>query len=70
MFCVYDNDKPCSVEGFKVHESWKTHKFETFKEALEYLKDWLGDFDTLPDNYDGQPYEYGSYGDTVKIVEE
>lgn len=69
MYGVFENGKPCSIEGFPhMHPSWNNHKYPTFAEALEYLKKWLGAY-SPPENYDGSAYDYDGYGDVVEIKE-
>ncbi len=72
MFGVFDNNKPASVEGFPQltkGNGWDTHLFPTFAEAVQYAKDWLGQWDTLPDGWDGKPYNYSGYGDKIEVRE-
>lgn len=70
-YCVLDNGRPASVEGFPGLVGWKQHRFETYAEALGHAIMWLGD-DTipLPLDWDGAPFDYNSHGDMIQIREE
>lgn len=71
MFCVYDNDKPASVEGYPyMHSSWKNHRFETFEEAQKYARNWLGELEILCPNEPNSRVDYSGYGDMIEIREE
>lgn len=72
MFNVYDNNKPASSAGFPnlKYSDWARNSFASFQEALSYAKNWLGQWDNLPDGWDGSPHDYSSYGDTIEIRKE
>jgi hypothetical protein len=68
-FGVFENERPCSVEGYPGCKTWKNHKFHTFAEAVAYLKYWLGPVYSpcLPDDYNGSPLDYDGCEDIVEI---
>jgi hypothetical protein len=70
MFSVYDGGSAAKYNDPTTTSIWRTNTFTSFEQALKYTKDWLGDYDTLPDNWDGKAYDYSGYGDTIEIVEE
>jgi hypothetical protein len=41
--------------------------FPTFAEAFAYARLWLGEYENLPENWDGSPYDYSGYGDLIEI---
>ena len=61
---VFDNDKPAVIKGGK---DWNDNFFRDFVDALKYAKSWLGEYDTLPDDYQGEPYDYNGHGDIIEI---
>jgi hypothetical protein len=63
-YFVLDNGKPAIMEDSKV---WNKHFYTDFGQALGYAKNWLGEYDTLPENYQGDPYDYSGYGDKIEI---
>lgn len=67
MYQVMENGKPCDSTGFAWAKSWQCSKFNTFEDALNYAKHWLGQFDTIPSDWDGSPYDYSGDGDFIKI---
>lgn len=72
-FCVYDNSKPASGEGFPYLKrvEWACHSYKSFPEALTYTKEWLGHLSiVLPDDWQGQPLDYSGYGDMIEIRQE
>lgn len=72
MFQVFENDKPCDKTGFTWAKTWETSKFNTFQEALQYAKKWLGAFGENVDLYlttPNVPYNYSGYGDMIVIKE-
>ena len=67
-FLVKENGKNCNGEDFNLSNvRWATNEFPTFEEAIEYTKQWLGTIYTLPDNWDGNKYDYSGYGDNISI---
>lgn len=61
FFAVYEDGKPCSPEGFKwakASNGWGQYKFETFEQALNYAKSWLGEWANFPETWDGKLYKY------------
>ncbi|MDE1833835.1 MAG: hypothetical protein KGH64_00695 [Candidatus Micrarchaeota archaeon] len=72
---VYDNNKPASVKGFPLLAKlgWDNHEFDTWDEAFEYAKKWLGDYDNLPETMlerTSFKVEYSGYGDYLEIRRE
>lgn len=70
MFTVYDNGRLARYPEVNVGASWDNCSFPTFEAAVSYAKQWLGQWDTLPPNWDGSSYNYDGYGDTIEIREE
>ena len=70
MFRVYENGKLADCFHFPVDRSWMQSPFKTFAEAVKYAKDWLGQWNSLPDNWDGKPYDYSGCGSVIEIREE
>lgn len=67
---VLDNNKP-AILNFITYKDWSCFEYKTFDEALNYAKLWLGDLsETIPNNWDGSPYDYNGYGDTISIIKE
>ena len=62
---VFDNDKPAIIKDSK--KGWNNNFFREFADALKYAKSWLGEWDTLPENYQGEPYDYNGYGTMIEI---
>lgn len=67
MFVVKDSGKDAVIEKGMLY--WQKCRFEKFDEAVIYARHWLGEWDTLPTDWDGSPYDY-SGGDTIYIVKE
>lgn len=70
MFSLYDNGKPASAVGYPELEGkgWKSHCFDTYEEADEYVRKWLGQlYIQLEPN---RPVDYSGYGDLIEIREE
>lgn len=69
MFQVFDNDRPARHPDCDVSPSWKTHEFETFKEAYEYALNWLGPYGKGITLMLDKPFPYSGYGDVIEIRE-
>ncbi len=61
---VLDNGNPAIIQNSDV---WNKHFYRNFDQALEYTKKWLGEYDSLPNNWQGEKYDYSGYGDTIEI---
>lgn len=70
MFQVFDNNKPADCHHHGVHKSWDNSKFNTFDEAQEYARKWLGQVagDLVPEEVN-EKIDYSGYGDTIEIRE-
>lgn len=66
-FQVFDNNRPADCRHCAVGKDWNKSCYPTFKEAYAYAEQWLGDTYKLPDNWDGSPFNYSGYGDTIEI---
>ena len=60
---VLDNSEPAIIKG----TCWNKYFYTDFGQALAYAKNWLGEYDTLPEDYQGDPYDYSGYGDKIEI---
>jgi len=47
---------------------WDKYSFDTKKEAIQYARDWLGEWNLLPDDWDGESFDYGPSIIEVKEV--
>ena len=71
-FIVLENNKPAIIPN-TCH--WFNCEFETFAEAYEYMKDWLGPYGkefgfSIPkSSILNKEYDYNGYGDTIMIKE-
>lgn len=63
---VFDNDRPAIIH-IDSKNGWNNNFFRDFTQALKYAKSWLGVQDTLPENYQGEPYDYSGFGDMIEI---
>jgi hypothetical protein len=70
MYAVYERGIPARFPEMEVDPSWDNHQFPTFLEAITYAKQWLGEWDTIPEEWDGKSYDYDGYGDTIEIRKE
>jgi len=66
MFEVFENDKSCNNTQFNVHKSWKNSKFNTYQEAKEYARKWLGGY-IMPKDWDGSKFDYSGSGSIIEI---
>ena len=64
-YVVLDNGKPATLWGI---ECWETNEFSSFEEALGYATDWLGEWNSLPPDWDGRAYSYSDGGDVIEII--
>ena len=67
QYCVYDNGKPARYPDCKVDDSWDNNVFFTFDEAFAYARNWLGEWDMLPSDWNGSSLDYSGAGDTIEI---
>lgn len=75
MFTVFDSEKRAIGSNFGIRgECWNNASFSTFAEAVNYARNWLGEYpiphNILPENWDGSEIDYSGYGDTISIREE
>lgn len=70
MYIVYDNGRLARSPECNVDPSWDNCSFSTLEEAVVYARHWLGEGDTLPEQWDGSSYDYNGYGDTLEIKED
>ena len=63
---VFDNNRPADCKHCKVHKSWGSSTFDTFKAANEYAQKWLGEYAGLA-LHPNQPVYYSGYGDLIEI---
>ena len=63
---VFDNNRPAIINKDSKN-GWNNNFFREFADALKYAKSWLGEWDTLPENYCGEPYDYNGYGSMIEI---
>ena len=64
--------KPADFKHHSVHESWNKSEYETEKEAIMYLHNWLGIYSPgiaalSHCATNGKEYDYSGYGDKVTI---
>lgn len=71
MFAVYEGGAPANNSRWKNRDShspaWANSRFDTFAEAVAYARKWLGEYDCLPLDWDGKPFDYSGYGDLIEI---
>jgi hypothetical protein len=69
MYTVYDNGKPANRASYQSLRDpwWDNASFPTFQAAVAYARCWLGEWDTLPIDWNGSVYDYDGYGDTIEI---
>ena len=61
---VLDNGKPAII----LHSTiWNKYFYRDFESAMKYAKSWLGQYDSLPSNWQGEKYDYSGYNDTIEI---
>jgi len=70
MFQIFDNNKPADCHHHKVHCTWGNSKFDTFEEAQEYARLWLGEMCDLVPDKPRVKVDYSGYGDFIEIREE
>lgn len=66
---VLDNNRPADCFHCKVHESWNKSKYDTFDEALNYARKWLGFYGTCVVLKPNTPWDYDGFGDMIEIRE-
>ncbi len=68
-FQVLENNKPCDSASFQQLRGcgWDNSFFNSFADAVEYSRQWLGDYDNLPDEWNGSCWDYSGYGDVIEI---
>ena len=70
MFQVYDNDRLADHTKCTVCSSWYQPICNTFEEAQEYAKKWLGaNLESLCPNEPNKSVDYSGYGDMIEIRE-
>lgn len=62
-YLVFQDDQPAILPN---SEMWGNNFFRTFEKAKQYAKNWLGMYDTIPDDWQGERFEWG-YGCTIEI---
>lgn len=63
-FQVFDSNRPAELKA----SGWNTCVFQTFSEAAEYARKWLGNYDDPDWKWElNVPYPYGGCGDFVVI---
>lgn len=70
MFVVYDNNKKAKCPEHNVNSSWNECSYDTFKEALDYARHWLGVYGEGVVLKPNKPWDYSGYGDMIEIREE
>lgn len=61
MYKVFENNKPAS---------WLNYSFKSIDEAIEETKKFFNNnqyWCSLPQNFNGSPYDYSGYGDMIEI---
>ena len=69
-YAVYDNGRPAKYPEVAVHSSWDNNRFDTFEEALDYARNWLGPYGEGVVLKLGVSWDYSGYGDQIVIREE
>ena len=69
-FVVYDNNKFAKYPECNVHPSWSQCSYDTFEEALDYARRWLGMYGGGVVLKVNEPWDYSGYGDTIEIRKE
>jgi len=70
LYRVYDNGKLADYRSHRVDGSWIHPLCETFEDAQDYAKKWLGKLSSLvPDKINIQ-VNYSGYGDIIEILAE
>jgi|WetSurMetagenome_2_1015567.scaffolds.fasta_scaffold1456629_1 hypothetical protein len=67
MYTVFENDKPARYSTSSI---WNICSFNNIESARLYAKSWLGEYDCIPENWDGSPIDYSGYGDTISIIKD
>ena len=72
MFTVYDNNKPANQKGFPMlrGKGWVQNSFSTLNEAVDYAREWLGEYALIAPTEPNKPINYSGYGDMIEIREE
>lgn len=70
MFTVYQDDKTADRRGYPYlsQPCWDNSSFLTMLEAVSYAKDWMGEMDIIPNDWDGAPIKF--YESEISIKEE
>lgn len=63
MYHVLENNKPAILPSMEI---WSNNKFGSFEKAVQYANDYLGQFGSVPENWNGDEYDYG-HGDFISI---
>ena len=72
MFTVYDSGKSANNKGFPQlkNKGWVQNSFSTLNEAIDYARNWLGEYAAICPTEPNKPVDYSGYGDMIEIRSE
>lgn len=76
MYIILDCGLPANEHGYPRVKGlgWTSTSFSTWRKAVEYARQWLGEWNSLPNNLENKEkryfkYNYSGYGDCIEIKE-
>lgn len=67
LYRVYDNGKLATYQSHRVDPGFRHPICETFEQAQEYARKWLGKYSTLVPTKTNESVDYSGYGDIIEI---